>query len=336
MMRAPNPIDVVELAYSLDGTDPEWLQGLARSIYPLLDGGLGLHTYRFDLALTPAQWLETQICIDLPDESIAAIERFLVAWSSSPDLEKMHQAHVAPNPLSHLSETLRQEGLPDLHHGGWNDLRDMVSAVGARDMLALRTIEPGGKGLILLAPQRTERAIDRRTKHVWSRVSSHIAAARRLRERVASEEAWLTPGGKLDHAEGDATSRPVRDALRAAVLRQERARGRARREDPDGATEAWTALVSGRWSLVDHFERGGRRFIVARRNEHGCLDPRALTDRERDVVNLAALGKANKLIAYELGLSESTVATHLGHAMRKLRVKTRVQLLPVLMKLMQR
>ena len=39
----------------------------------------------------------------------------------------------------------------------------------------------------------------------------------------------------------------------------------------------------------------------------------------------AALGHANKLIAYELGVSASTVGVHLLRAARKLRVRTRAQ-----------
>lgn len=66
---------------------------------------------------------------------------------------------------------------------------------------------------------------------------------------------------------------------------------------------------------------------MARRNEHELPDPRALTARERAVVHLAVLGKSNKLIAYELGLSTSTVATYLSWAMRKLRVTSRVELI---------
>ena len=123
------------------------------------------------------------------------------------------------------------------------------------------------------------------------------------------------------------------DALREAVLRMEKARGRAGRQDPERATEAWTALVGGRWSLVDRFERGGRRFLVARPNLHQLRDPRALSPRERAVAHLAALGKSNKLIAYELGLAGSTIATHLSAALRKLGATSRVDLVRLIAQL---
>lgn len=43
-----------------------------------------------------------------------------------------------------------------------------------------------------------------------------------------------------------------------------------------------------------------------------------LSKREREVAHLAALGKANKVIGMELGISERTVEAHRGRAMRKL------------------
>lgn len=48
-----------------------------------------------------------------------------------------------------------------------------------------------------------------------------------------------------------------------------------------------------------------------------------LTDRERDVIVLAAQGLANKAIAKRLFVSEATVKTHLQHAYAKLGVDNR-------------
>jgi DNA-binding NarL/FixJ family response regulator len=50
---------------------------------------------------------------------------------------------------------------------------------------------------------------------------------------------------------------------------------------------------------------------------------RALTPREEGVLKLLKQGKANKAIAYELQLSESTVKSHIRHIMRKMKVKNR-------------
>ncbi len=50
-----------------------------------------------------------------------------------------------------------------------------------------------------------------------------------------------------------------------------------------------------------------------------------LTGRERDVLALIARGRSNKRIALELGISEKTVKTHVGHVLAKLGVTDRTQ-----------
>jgi NarL family two-component system response regulator LiaR len=50
-----------------------------------------------------------------------------------------------------------------------------------------------------------------------------------------------------------------------------------------------------------------------------------LTPREREVLELIGRGYPNKLIARELGLSEKTVKTHVGHVLAKLEVTDRTQ-----------
>jgi DNA-binding NarL/FixJ family response regulator len=88
----------------------------------------------------------------------------------------------------------------------------------------------------------------------------------------------------------------------------------------------WRAMVAGRWSIVDRFDRDGRRFLIAHQNEPEAAAPRALTRRERQVVSYAAMGHSNKLIAYELGLSVGAVSAYLNVGMRKLGLDSRVDL----------
>ena len=66
--------------------------------------------------------------------------------------------------------------------------------------------------------------------------------------------------------------------------------------------------------------------MLAVPNAPQISDPRGLNEREHQVVAYAAMGQTNKMIGYRLGLSRSRVSLLLRTAMRKLRVRTRAEL----------
>jgi DNA-binding NarL/FixJ family response regulator len=139
-------------------------------------------------------------------------------------------------------------------------------------------------------------------------------------------EAHLRPSGAVDSALDEITTPGALAALRAAAVALNRAKG-VLRTNPDEALRAWTSLVSARWSLIDQFDSAGRRYIIAHANEPKAQGLPGLSQRERLVLQYAALGHPNKLIAYELGLTASTVATFFKRAMKKLGVRTRLELI---------
>lgn len=120
------------------------------------------------------------------------------------------------------------------------------------------------------------------------------------------------------------------ETIREAATAVGTARGSLRDDDPDRALELWQGLVSGRWSMVDHFDSDGRRYLVARRNQPAGLPLPGLSARERQVLAYMAMGRSNKHTAYALGIAPSTVSDHLQSGLAKLGIERREDLLRLL------
>jgi DNA-binding NarL/FixJ family response regulator len=70
----------------------------------------------------------------------------------------------------------------------------------------------------------------------------------------------------------------------------------------------------------------GARLVAADAEERARAEADPLTEREREVLRLLALGHTNQEIAKSLFLSVRTVETHRAHIMQKLRLTTRAEL----------
>jgi DNA-binding CsgD family transcriptional regulator len=207
-----------------------------------------------------------------------------------------------------------------------------LGSMGVVDVVGINGLNPHGRGVHVGVATPALHQFSRAETTVWRRLSAHLAAGERLRNRlgrltaaqvVDSADAVLTTSGKVLHATGESKLAQAREALHAAVIGIGRARGSLRRRDPDKSVEQWRALADARWSLIEHFEKDGKHYLLAQRNDPSTAPIEVLSDRERQVVALVALGQTNKLVAYELGIASSTVSVLLGRACRKLGVRTR-------------
>jgi len=91
-------------------------------------------------------------------------------------------------------------------------------------------------------------------------------------------------------------------------------------------TELVTAIreVAGGGRYV-HPELGAR-LVAAETAERRRAEEDPLSDREREVLRLLALGHTNQEIAKELYISVRTAETHRAHIMQKLRLSSRAEL----------
>ncbi len=312
-------LTIVEAAYALDVTDQAWLRGLTDAIGPFIERGMGAYGATLDasdpgrLRLGPIYPFRGQ------EDMVQAIER------------AHREAGAARGEVLYRSGAAINGVIQSAGDAEWEDI-SKAGPSGVGDCSAVCALDPAGRGYVVIAPSAERQRYAPRVKRVWSRVTAHVVAMQRLRNglptltpRAREEgEAVLTPGGKLEHAEGAAKDVSARILLREAAIARERARGRLRKREPDEAVEAWQALVAGRWSIVDRFDHDGRRFLIAHENEPESAGPRALTPREKQVVSLVAMGHTNKLIAYELGLTTDAIGRYLATAIRKLGLTSRV------------
>ena len=146
-----------------------------------------------------------------------------------------------------------------------------------------------------------------------------LAATRMI---TADEALAGREGADPDHVRGGRV-RLRRDPRRRQRLpRQERRAGRADRRDPRGRPRRRAAVPEGRPRPDQPLPR--RAAARPGRSDPTVLD--VLTDREREIVGLVALGLSNDEIAERLVLSPSTAKTHVNRAMVKLDCRDRAQL----------
>jgi DNA-binding CsgD family transcriptional regulator len=307
----PDVVGIIEAAYRVEVPAETWLGHTLEVLRPALDQGMGCSAFLYDASDPTKLRVHTMCGASAPnDEAVMrAMER------SSPDRVAWVFRTQACRTASEGPDWANQPAAK------------LFRTWGIEDILFVNGLDASGIGCFFTAKLSRRAPVARTVAARWSRIAAHLGAGYRLQRRLtlAASEAVLTPSGKLEHAEGEARDADARDALRRAVVAVERARGKLRRSAPHEAVETWRASVSARWSLLDQFERDGKRFIVARRNDVPAPGPELLSLRERQVLSLVAMGHHTKLVAYELGISPSTVRVLLTRACRKLGVKTRAE-----------
>jgi DNA-binding CsgD family transcriptional regulator len=320
MSRDAAVIDSTERAYDLLAPKERWLHEIIEHLRPALDSGLGIFGWLYDARDFKNLVFTNPVFLGIPPELPGA----LVSCNQDPDtplaLVQMHYR----TPAGPFSMSLGNE------FANYMPWRKHVHPVGVKDLLVVNGIDANRMGCAISAPRRAVARISAERLALLQYLSAHLATAYRLRRRIEAlsdtppgpehprVEAVLTPSGRLEHASTLGRSREAKRALSLAVRAAERARGKLRRAQPEEAMRLWKSMVSGRWSLSDHFESDGRRYILAYVNPPEAPPVRTLSQLERQVLSCSALGKSNKLIAHELGIGMNTIGSALKRAASKL------------------
>ena len=315
-----HPLDVVDAAYDLKSPYPDWLERLCELIGEM-SGEEGVFAYDFTLENNVVM-LDTIV-----GEGVGPMVRTM-AGNSTPPI--VHHFYRHPPSCGTFADAIELFQLPQLEPIGRGMFRELG---GFEDLFLITAKGLDGKSLHLNVPKSVwSGPSSQATKDRWSRISAHVSAGLRLRQLLTEpheDDAVLDAEGSLLHASGEQVT-SAREALREAVVARERARSSMRHREPETALETWRGLVEGTWSLVDHIDHDGRRFVVARKNPPEVRDPRALTSRERQVADLLARGLSTKVLAYALGLSIGSISNHVSAIQRKLRANNRAHLIAIL------
>jgi DNA-binding CsgD family transcriptional regulator len=304
-------IRVAEAAYQMENPDEPWLRGILEAVNPVLERGLGVTAWLYDLKA--------------PNECPLA-----VAHGGPPDLAARMRESARSVDASLVLESYRHGRATTISAAiGPEATTAYFAASGLRalgfvDNLGLLCTDVDGRGIGISCPLSQTTVLTDPEVRRWERLAAHLTAAYRLRRRQGPTEAVVSPSGKIDHAEGLARSVQARERLRTAAINMDRARIRG--GDEDTQLDLWQALTAGRWTLVDSYDRDGKRYLIARSNTPEPPATPALSIRESQIAAFAAMGHPVKLIAYELGLSESSVATYLRRSMAKLGLPDRLAL----------
>jgi DNA-binding CsgD family transcriptional regulator len=316
-----NAIRAAHAAYTLDESDGEWLEQLTDLVGPLLDRGRGVVTFR---------WRRLTSGVVEPDlmqvwGGHSGDGEMLRELLGNLDETRSYLAYCAPYSYRSLSEIARDHPtLEDL-----TDDRDMQRIAHDRrvvDFEMLRVDESDGCGWMFSVLKTEIGGISGPRRELWDRVRAHIAAGARLRTKLSRPE---LDGAAAIFDRTNGTLEVQHDDLEAADRRQRlleliEARREAKRiadRAPLQAIELWEGLVAGRWSLLDVVDTDGRAFTILRENSLEVRSHVALSQRERQVAFLVGRGCHIKLVAYELGLSPSTVRSQLRSALTKLNLE---------------
>lgn len=294
----------------------------------------------FSLRVSGEDWLRSAAEVLFPSLDPCATEGWVLEWEP-------HEADCLTSPwriasafwegeagrrmvfdfpqttFSDLRSRIAKAGLTTVTAAGlWTEAtRDLFSDMGFADALAACCFcSTGGLVAGQLLTRPAPRPPARRT--IFAPTMRDVATAWRVRRWLLHAQptdvadAILTEDGEVVHATGLAANSSTLEALRARVAMRARV-SRSNASHEVRGFDVWSSLVLGRWSLVDDYEEGGRRYVLAIRNDP-FADTFALTPTEARIIEFFVAGRSPKEMSAELKVSLAQVYALRARAERKL------------------
>jgi DNA-binding CsgD family transcriptional regulator len=328
LRKVPSAADVLKIlgaAYQVEQPRTDWFKGLLRAVATTLPQDARVAGVLYDVSDETKLRVDAIDGVDLPSGWL----QLGIEQHRDPRLARA----IIAGYRSILCATLPELGA---EHPPTNRIarRDYFDLQHVRGQTTINGLDCSGKGCSLYLLSRSPSPLSESEREVFIHIATHLSTAYRLQRRLfpdgpprsAEVEAVIKPSGDVEHAEGGARTKSARQALRLAVRQREDSR-KSLGVQAGAVLRRWRGLVAARWTLIDHYESGGQRFVLARENAPSPGGLAQLSERERQVASLAALGRSNKLIAYELGLAHSTVRVLVARACAKLAAPSRAELI---------
>jgi DNA-binding NarL/FixJ family response regulator len=311
---------IIRAAYDVDRDEEAWVEGIVRATSECFGTDAGayvvpgedLRTLRSFTAVGDTYRAWAAAAMRMQGSVPADVLRVLYAGGPFINLWSERSDHLRVTAPPHeATEFLEAADQMQLAMGG-----DTIGIFGGST-----------NGGLMLCAHRGTRSLAPRTRWALRHVAVHIDAAFRLRSsRDVEPDAIVAETGEVLERRIALDDEAVEHGVREMTLS-----ARLAEREPEHAVSVWRGLIAGRWSLVQAREQGRRRIMLLRRNELPDIkgdDP--VARRISSVADLAARGHSNKLIAYELGLPASTVASDLRTVLTRLGLSRRTELVRLL------
>ncbi len=316
---------VVESCYADEPDDSAWLNRFLEVATPSLGFGVGV-----GLTLFREREDGNATKVVLSGGTGVAQWGARASWPFMEALrgEAYRRLFYPRNPVTLASPVVAT--LPPLVRLGW---RSLLNLTQANDVLGMLAYPAPGWSATMFAGVGKKHEITPKLRATLHRVRIHVEAGLRLRVcshfmPPESEVAVLSPEGKVLHLNRELAAASNSDVLVQHAKSISRVRTKRERSQDD-ALNVWTALVEGRWSLVERVDSDGKRLYYAYENAPRAVAYRALTEAEATVLDQSIQGLPGKYVAYATGLRESRISEHLLNAAHKLGFRTRNELVQV-------
>jgi DNA-binding CsgD family transcriptional regulator len=318
------PSDVLESVYDLDRSDHEWMRRITSRLDAYMGGGFGTVGSLFEIG--ESVQMPVVSSHEIEDRQFSAYQNFIAAGDDGKvDLSRF--ARIYPQRGMQTSDVgLFTVSANAARPKVWEFFQHEYGGQGVDASVLTATVDDA---FISFSAAQTELSVvDARARKRWVALQRHVTAVLKLRRQLRRVEfdeedaAWFDPDGDcLDR--GPCADAGVRQRLRHLVRARDRNRCERTQHQRVEIQDYWSNVLAGKWALLDRFDSDGKRFVIAVPIHRAGDRLRGLSKRQREVVELLGDGLSNKAIAYELGISTTSVGSHLNNIYAKLGVQDR-------------